>query len=79
MQGSQRAQVVDGLDDFGGDEAALLELLAAVDTRWPMASISETLSMTLPRRWSSSSRLGECLGVGGKMAGVVALWPLARG
>ena len=31
MQRSERAQVADGLNDLGGDQAALLELLAAVD------------------------------------------------
>ena len=47
-------------------------------TRWPMASISETLSMTLPAPvvifFTTSVNASVWVG---KMAGVVAFWPLA--
>ena len=70
VQGSQRAQVVDGLDDLGGDEAALLELLAAVDHAVTdgvdLGNAVDDLACTGGHLLHD---LGECLGVGGEDGG----------
>ena len=67
VQGSQRAQVVDGLDDLGGDEAALLELLAAVDDAVADGvDLGNAVNDLACAGGHLLHDLGECLGVGGE-------------
>ena len=70
VQGSQRAQVVDGLDDLGGDEAALLELLAAVDHAvTDGVDLRDAVDDLACTGGHLLHDLGECLGVGGEDGG----------
>ena len=70
VQGSQRAQVVDGLDDLGGNQAALLELLAAVDHAVADGvDLGNTVNDLALAGGHLLHDLGECLGVGGEDGG----------
>ena len=70
VQRSQRAQVVDRLDDLGGDQAALLELLAAVDHAVADGvDLGNALNDLALAGGHLLDDLGESLGVGGEDGG----------
>ncbi len=78
MQGSQRAQLADGLDDLIGDQAAALELLAAVhDAVTDGVDLAHVVDALACAGGHLLHDLGKCLGVGGEDGGVVAFVPLA--
>ena len=70
VQGSQRAQLADGLDDLVGDQAAFLELLAAVHDAVAdgvdLAHIIDALALAGGHLLHD---LGKSLGVGGEDGG----------
>ena len=70
VQGSQRAQLADGLDDLVGDQAALLELLAAVhDTVTDGIDLADVVDALAFAGGHLLHDLGKCLGVGGEDGG----------
>ena len=70
MQGSQGAQVMDSLDDLGGDQAALLKLLAAVNnTVADGVDLGNAVNNFALAGGHLLHDLGKCLGVGGEDGG----------
>ena len=70
MQGSQRAQLADGLNDLIGDQAAFLELLAAVhDAVADGVDLADVVDALAFAGGHLLHDLGKCLGVGGEDGG----------